>query len=181
MEFYPIKGQLRIKKIEPTNEHDLWLLHHLTMDKEVYGLSSESNEFDMPGYLWNLEKEAFLNLNYLQHDELYGSIFSIYYANNPIGFLDVSGILYTSKFSYVDLSYALIKEARGHGYMKDTLSVVSDDILRKKVYHLDFCECFISPFNSKSIRVACAAGFFRDTTREKEEDTCLHCYIKKRS
>ena len=71
MEFYPIKGQLRIKKIEPTNEHDLWLLHHLTMDKEVYGLSSESNEFDMPGYLWNLEKEAFLNLNYVQHDELY--------------------------------------------------------------------------------------------------------------
>lgn len=59
MEFYPIKGQLRIKKIEPTNEHDLWLLHHLTMDKEVYGLSSESNEFDMPDIFGIWKKKHF--------------------------------------------------------------------------------------------------------------------------
>lgn len=180
MEFYPIKGQLQMKKIEPTNEKDLWLLHHLTIDKDVYGESLKVEKEGSQGFLWNLEKETFLNLGYLKHDELYSSAFSIYYGDFPIGFLDISGILYTPDFSYVDFSYALIKEARGHGYMKDTLSIVSDEMLRNRVYQLDFCECFISPFNSNSIRVACASGFSRDINREGEAITCLHCYTKKR-
>ena len=178
MEFYPIKGQLQMKKIEPMNEKDLWLLHHLTIDKDVYGGMNQDD--DARGFLWDLEKETFVNLGYLEHEELYGSAFSIYYGEYPIGFLDVSGILYTPNSSYVDFSYALVKEARGHGYMKDTLSIVSDDILRDRVYGLDFCECFISPFNSSSIKVACASGFFRDTEREESEYTILHCYTKKR-
>ena len=178
MEFYPIKGQLQMKKIEPMNEKDLWLLHHLTIDKDVYGDMNQDD--DARGFLWDLEKETFVNLGYLEHGELYGSAFSIYYGEYPIGFLDVSGILYTPNSSYVDFSYALVKEARGHGYMKDTLSIVSDDILRDRVYGLDFCECFISPFNSSSIKVACASGFSRDTEREESEYTILHCYTKKR-
>ena len=178
MEFYPIKGQLQMKKIEPTNEKDLWLLHHLTIDKDVYGDMNQDD--DARGFLWDLEKETFVNLGYLEHEELYGSAFSIYYGEYPIGFLDVSGILYTPNSSYVDFSYALVKEARGHGYMKDTLSIVSDDILRDRVYGLDFCECFISPFNPNSIKVACAAGFSRDATREESKNAILHCYTKKR-
>ncbi len=175
MEFYPIKGQLQMKKIEPTNEKNLWLLHHLTIDKDVYGQDDDNR-----GFLWDLEKDTFVNLAYLEHEELYGSAFSIYYGEYPIGFLDVSGILYTPDSSYVDFSYALVKEARGHGYMRDTLSIVSDDILKDKIYGIDFCECFISPFNSSSIRVACASGFSREITREGEEITCLQCYTKKR-
>ena len=175
MEFYPIKGQLQMKKIEPTNEKNLWLLHHLTIDKDVYGQDDDNR-----GFLWDLEKNTFVNLAYLEHEELYGSAFSIYYGEYPIGFLDVSGILYTPDSSYVDFSYALVKEARGHGYMRDTLSIVSDDILKDKIYGIDFCECFISPFNSSSIRVACASGFSREITREGEEITCLQCYTKKR-
>lgn len=175
MEFYPIKGQLQMKKIEPTNEKNLWLLHHLTIDKDVYGQDDDNR-----GFLWDLEKDTFVNLAYLEHEELYGSAFSIYYGEYPIGFLDVSGILYTPDSSYVDFSYALVKEARGHGYMRDTLSIVSDDILKDKIYGIDFCECFISPFNSSSIRVACASGFSREITREGEEITCLHCYTKQR-
>ena len=178
MEFYPIKGQLQMKKIEPMNEKDLWLLHHLTIGKDVYGGMNQDD--DARGFLWDLEKETFVNLGYLEHEELYGSAFSIYYGEYPIGFLDVSGILYTPNSSYVDFSYALVKEARGHGYMKDTLSIVSDDILRDRVYGLDFCECFISPFNSSSIKVACASGFSRDVSRENEENLILHCYTKKR-
>ena len=175
MEFYPIKGQLQMKKIEPTNEKDLWLLHHLTIDKDVYGQDDDTH-----GFLWNLEKETFVNLDYLEYEEFYGSAFSIYYGEYPVGFLDVSGILYTPNSSYVDFSYALVKEARGHGYMRDTLSIVSDDILQDEIYGIDFCECFISPFNSSSIRVACASGFSREINREGEEITCLHCYTKKR-
>lgn len=179
MEFYSIDGELKIKKIEPSNEKDLWLLHHLTCDSDVYGSNSK------PGHLWNLETETFLNLHYLQHGELYGSPFAIYLDNNPIGFLDVSGILQTPNSSYVDLSYALIREARGQGYMQRSLSVVSDCLLGNKVYGLDFCECFISPYNPKSSKVAISSGFSRDVKREDElirEDGsfCLHCYTKKR-
>lgn len=180
MEFYPIKGQLQMKKVEPTNEKDLWLLHHLTMDEDVYLNPLKVEAEERQGFLWNLEEETFLNLEYLEHDELYGSAFSIYYGDFPIGFLDISGILYTPNSSYVDFSYALIKEARGHGYMRDTLRMVSDDILGNRVYCLDFCECFTSPFNPNSIKVACAAGFSRDATREESKNAILHCYTKKR-
>ena len=70
MEFYPIKGQLQMKKIEPTNEKDLWLLHHLTIDEDVYGDPLKVEEEGSQGFLWNLEKETFLNLEYLKHDEV---------------------------------------------------------------------------------------------------------------
>ena len=64
MEFYPIQGLLQMKKIEPDNEKDLWLLHHLTMDEDVYGNPLKVEEEGSQGFLWNLEKDTFLNLEY---------------------------------------------------------------------------------------------------------------------
>lgn len=141
-----LNDNLQIKKIEPKNEKDWWLIHKLEQDPLI------------PGYLWNLSAAIEASkYRYLLYDNIYNSPFTIYYEKSPIGFLQISPIYKSRIRSSVDLAYAIVKEERKKGYMKSILTNVSDYILEDN--YVDAVELIIASDNKASQLTAAAAGF----------------------
>lgn len=140
---------LSIKKIEPNNEKDWWMIHELEQDPLVYGKN---------GYLWYLSSAIKdTNYRYLERDDIYNSPFAIYQRDFPIGFLQISPIVKGRIYSSVDLSYAILKQERKKGYMKSILTNVSDYILEEG--SVDEVDLMIHPENKASQMVAISSGF----------------------
>lgn len=170
---YSINQYLKLKKIDLSDEKDLDLVRSLTDDPLVSGNG------EISGYLWDLEKDV-SSLCHLKHDRLVDSSFAIYHGDKPIGFLEISDVFKDCIESHVDLVYALVKEARGYGYMHKTLSVISNRLLNDDCYDIDYCECFIDSNNQASMAVAEKSGFSRDQSLEFGFCSALFCYTKRR-
>lgn len=147
-----------IKEIDPENEDDLWLINRLEEDPLVCG---------QRGYLWRISC-LLDNLRYSKHQDIYNCPFSIYRHQSPIGFLNISKIYKTRTNSSVELSYALIKEERKKGYMKNILITASDYILLDKNHSIDEIDLSIHPENLASQKVAMYSGFICDNLSSKE-------------
>lgn len=142
-------NELSIKKIEPNNEKDWWMIHELEQDPLVYGKY---------GYLWYLTSTIEdSKYRYLEREDIYNSPFAIYHSKNPIGFLQTSPLSIGKACSSVDLSYAILKQERKKGYMRSVLTNVSDYILED--FSIDEIDLTIHPDNKASQMVAVASGF----------------------
>lgn len=142
-------NNLSIKKIEPDNEKDWWMIHELEKDPLVYGKN---------GYLWYLSSSIQdSKYRYLESFDIYNSPFAIYHKDFPIGFLEISPVYKSIIRSSVDLSYAILKEERKKGYMKSVLTNVSDYILQDS--SVDEVTLMICYDNLASQMVAAASGF----------------------
>lgn len=157
---------LSIKKIEPNNESDLWLIHSLEKDPLVTGDD---------GYLWYSEFPVRdPKYQYLESSEIYDSPFAIYCHQRPIGFLEISKIGITKLLSSVELSYAVLSTERKNGYMKSVLNDVSNLILLDEAHSIDEVELKIDHNNLASQKVAKGAGFVMYEPSQK--DTLVFYY-----
>lgn len=136
-----LTNELTLKKLDPNNQKDLWLIQQLNNDKTTLK------------YLKDI-KHVFINLDYLQSSSLFKSPYSILYNDNPVGFIEVFELFRLKKMA--NLSYAILKEERGKGHAKTVLKLFSDILLceAKKI------ELVISDSNKESQRVAINAGFY---------------------
>jgi len=149
MNIIHLTNNLSIKKIEPNNKKDWWMIHELEKDPLVYGNN---------GYLWCLSstvKDS--KYRYLKRDDIYNSPFSIYHSNFPISFLEILPIYKSRIHSSVDLSYAILKKERKKGYMKAVLTNVSEYIFDDA--SVDEVTLMIHPSNIASQMTALCSGF----------------------
>lgn len=149
MLIYTLSNGLSIKKIEMDNKKDLWLVQQLEKDPLVCGEN---------GYLFPISP-LLDNPSYLLSEELYGSPFSIYYYNSPVGFLYVSPLNETKFRTNVSLYYALLEEERKQGYMSQTILEVSNHLLLDPVNSPDRVVLTIDANNHASCLVADRCGF----------------------
>ena len=166
MNFITLTDEFSIKKIEPNNEKDLWMIEQLENDSLVCGPN---------GYLWHIS--CLLqddNLSYLLRD-IYNCPFSIYHDKNPIGFLEISKIYKTSTTSSVELSYALIEEERKKGYMRQVLTATSDYILLNQDHSIDEIDLEIHTEN-----IAKKSGFIKDDFFHDYSPNFLNFYKTKK-
>lgn len=164
MERYPITNHLSMSKLNLEKNRDLEFIKQLEKDDLICGDN---------GYLWQ-ETYFFENQNYLQYDDIYNSPYLLYHYEIPIGYLEISKIYETFKKSFVFLSYALLQEARGHGYMKAILENISNDILLDRVNNIREVILMIQPQNIASQKVAMQAGFFCDEKEQKIEESLTY-------
>lgn len=114
-------------------------------------------------------ENCFNDIRYLYSSEFYGSPYVIYNQNDPVGFFDISPIWWRKVCESVELSYALLKEARGKGYMSKALRAVANQILTDNLNDIKEVNLLIHPENDVSKRVALRAGFVGDGLSKEEQ------------
>lgn len=149
MQYIPLTNTLCIKKLEPYNGKDLWLIDQLDHDSLVGSPG---------GYLPPLRHIK--DTRYLYRDVLYAAPYAIYLDKYPIGYIEISEIFQT--LESVDIAYALLQEARGKGYMTKVLDTVSRKILLDYLHDIKKITLEIHRTNTSSIAVAQRSGFIRD-------------------
>lgn len=164
-----LTDNLSIEKLNLQEEKDLKLVKQLEKDELICGEK---------GYLWTMGYYHNGN-DYLQYDDIYNSPFSIYHEESPIGYLEVSKIYEVPRKSSVNLSYALLEEARGHGFMQSVLTIISNDILLDRVHLISEVALMIDSNNIASQKVALRSGFICDCPEENSNFQSL-TYLKKR-
>lgn len=142
-----LDNNLKIKKLDPRNQKDIWLAQELDKDETVYG------EITKKGYLWSIKNEL-KSVSFLEQDTIYGCPFSIYKEGDPIGYLHISRKFFEG--SLVDLAYAILETERGKGYGTQTLTSISDYILQET----EKVQLQIYPRNKPSIKIATKSGFY---------------------
>lgn len=172
MNLITLTDEFSIKKIEASNEKDLWMIEQLESDSLVCGPN---------GYLWHISSCLLHdnNLSYLLRD-IYNCPFSIYHDKSPIGFLEISKIYKTSTTSSVELSYALIEEERKKGYMSQVLTATSDYILADQNHFIDEIDLEIHIENIASQNVAKKSGFIKDDFFHDYNSNFLNFYKTKK-
>ena len=145
--FIVIDNNLSLKKLDPSNLKDIWLAKTLDQDEVIAGKN---------GFLYSIER-VLQGKYYLTKKDLYGTPYAIYQDKKiPIGFLEIGTII--NDYS-VFLTYALIKEARGKGYMCNTLKKTSNLIFSDKVNQIENIRLVIDQKNIASEKTALRAGF----------------------
>lgn len=158
MEHIVVGETLSIKKLEPDNVKDCWIMRELDKDVSIGGDD---------GYLWPLN-EIFDNIHYLATPSLYNAPYAIYKEKNPIGFLEISDILGYQMSVY--LCYALLKEARGYGYMTQVLRNITKIILTDDLNDIKKVRLTIQPQNFASQATALRAGYVEDGFTKEEHE-----------
>lgn len=150
MKYIDLVDNLSLKKLDPNNKKDVKLISTLNKDPLV-GRKK--------GYFYSL-KDCFDDLSYLDNEEIYDSQFSIYNMDNPIGYMKISKIIEASKM--VILSYALLKRARGHGYMTKVLREVTKMILQDQKRQIEAITLIVDVNNKESQRLVERVSFVSD-------------------
>lgn len=156
MEYINLTNELSIKKIEPYNGKDLWLIEQLNRDALV----------GQPGGYLSSLVYIFKDTNYLYRGGIYHAPYSIYYNQDPIGYLEISSIFLC--LERVDIAYALIEKARGNGHMTKVLRSIAHKILTDANEEVNKVALMIDSKNLASQAVAKRAGFFCEDLNEKK-------------
>lgn len=107
-QFIPLTDDLSMKKLDPTDDKDLWLASKLDEDEFIAGKN---------GYLWSI-CNLLQNTRYLYWDSCKGP-YGIYYQNDPVGYFDIDQLFGIS--SCAELSYAILSTERKKSYAFQTL------------------------------------------------------------
>lgn len=148
METIPLTEDLCIKKLDPTDSKDVWLINQLNQDSLV------TKYLDTFNYI-------FADLSYLESDSLYDAPYSILKQGDPIGYLEISQLFVLKRF--VDLSYAIHKNARGNKYAEKTIRAISNILLDE----LNGVKLLIDKGNIASQCVAQKCGFINQISKMK--------------
>lgn len=162
-----LDNDLSIKKLDQNNKSDIWLANELDKDELICGKN---------GYLWSI-KDTLKKANNILNDEIYATPYSIYNKNEPIGYIEISPII--EELKLVNISYALLKRARGKGDMTRILTKTSEKILNDLNHNIEIISLLIDSNNIASQKVASSSGFTRDTKLGIEIEGCIN-YTKRR-
>lgn len=155
-------GRLQIKKMDPNDKKDIWLVNQF-----------DHEELKNNG-LWNLNT-IINSASDIQSDCIYGSHYIILFKNNPVGYLHISDIYELN--SFVNLSYAILQQERKKGYVKNTLTMISN-LLLKEIKRI---ELIIDVVNIGSQYVACDSGYKPQLTDVEQQELGFNIYEKKRT
>lgn len=123
--------------------------------------------------VWKLDHEIFQDLRYLNYKELYASPFSIWYQNEPIGFLDISPILLQT---YCYLAYGLLKEFRGKGHASYVIKKVLLEIFKDQVNCIERVQAIVNIDNLKSQHCLESVGFYQQSSNISRYGTGNYVY-----
>lgn len=168
MRFIKLIDELSIKKMDIENEKDRWLAQELDQDPMIVG------EY---GYLYPIERlfydKRFIDREYLINDSIYGAPYTIYYKDNPIGYIELSKI--EEKLRFVDIAFALLESKRGKGYATKIIKEISKLILTDSKEQIEKVLAMIDIENKQSQAVVLRSGFISDGLSEKDHQ--LQGYI----
>lgn len=150
MERIWLDDSLNIKKLDPNDSKDVWLVSELDKDELISGEN---------GYLWPMGN-IFNDVKYLSRNDIYASPYGIYYQNKPVGYIELSDIITICHKKILDISYALLEKERGKGYATRTLLETTKMLLT--VSDIDKVSLIIDSKNKQSQRVAEQSGFIVD-------------------
>lgn len=148
---------LSIKKLDPKNEIDLWLVRQL--DKEY-------SEFFylIEAYFY---QRRYSNLRYLKKNDIYDAIYGIFFERHPVGFFEISLL---EKLGWVDVACKLLNSEQKKGYATKTLREITKIILNDRVENIKKVITVIDPNNFASQAVVKRAGFISDGLSDLEHE-----------
>ena len=156
--FIDLDKNLSLKPLDPNNQKDIWLANTLDSDETVNGED---------GFLYSIHN--ILKQGHKYKGILYGMPYAIYQDyKDPIGYLEVSEIF--GKEPTVILSYALVKEKRGHGYMSRSLKGISNLIFKDKMEEIKNISLIINKNNDNSKKTALSVGFIIENDEDSQYD-----------
>lgn len=169
MYHFELSSGLSIKELDPYNPKDIWLASKLDKDRKV------------KEYLWSIKFDL-EKMKFRSRKTPYDIEYALYLYESPIGYFDFSKPTKSSNCKCVYESYALLKQARKHGYAAAALEDTSKLILTDTI---DRVALNIMPENEESINVAFRAGFeengkedkylhFEKTKAMLKRERCLH-------
>ncbi|PJI08236.1 MULTISPECIES: GNAT family N-acetyltransferase [Clostridium] len=127
MTCYYIKNKEHLKKFEPEREESF--------------------------YTFEVQKQILME-NYKQFLNGEGINFGIYKANDLIGKIQISGIMY-GVFKSAIIGYSMDKDYQGRGYMKESVSLVEDYAFNVMKLHRIEASTLVDNLRSQNVLIGC--------------------------